>query len=207
MADKRYNKMWILPEKYLFHDENILKTYQGRPAGSTHKLCNLDSNLNHDIHIMVKQLVNQTASLHCLMSKRIILNTDGVAESIKRIVRAEGCIVADLNNRSGKMRMVLEKKSFSWEGAQKQKQGKKFCGKKSKKHGDMVKRSQDVKLEVSKHIFNGVKPEGAARTAKQGNKKSAASWQIILQHQKQLAEEYLKKQNTRILGKNKKGYS
>ena len=61
----------------------------------------------------------------------------------------------------------------------------------------MVKKSQDMKLEVSKRIFNGVKPEGAgspAKDAKKGNVTSA-SWQVILHHQKQLAEKYLEKRN------------
>ena len=58
-----------------------------------------------------------------------------------------------------------------------------------------------MKLEMSKRIFNGVKPESAAGTAKQGKETSAASWQIILQHQQQLAEEYLKKTENENSGK------
>ena len=60
MAEKGYDKMWILPEKNLYQDDPALKAYVGRPAVNSPELCNLDSNLNEDAHKSVEHHVRMT---------------------------------------------------------------------------------------------------------------------------------------------------
>ena len=88
-------------------------------------------------------------------------------KSIRRIVHADGCIVADTNNRTGKRRMALRKDGArkNWGRSWQRKLVENDYGKiKDTPLANVLQRSQYMKLEVSKAIFNGTEVEAPEET-------------------------------------------
>ena len=184
MKNEGYEKMWILPENNLYEVYGDMKAYIGRPAGNSPELCNLDSNLNQDVHLSVDMNVRYTESYHkddprkfsittpkkgtsaylrifdpgpkgiAPTSERILQDTSGVLEAIMIIIEQNGCIVDDMNARKGKRRQTGLTKSSNLGGKRERKQKLDDYGHSFNIHED-AKACKDMKLELSKRLFNG----------------------------------------------------
>eukprot|EP00594_Rhizosolenia_setigera_P009623 CAMPEP_0178971686 /NCGR_PEP_ID=MMETSP0789-20121207/20476_1 /TAXON_ID=3005 /ORGANISM="Rhizosolenia setigera, Strain CCMP 1694" /LENGTH=494 /DNA_ID=CAMNT_0020658811 /DNA_START=594 /DNA_END=2078 /DNA_ORIENTATION=+ len=133
MAERGYDKMWILPEKGLMRDMPKLFRYWDRPVGNSPELCALDNSLNRDVHAAVESHVyftqhvepedwrkfsfatyKTTTSAYLRIfdpdtgtsptSERIVQDCEKVLQSILDVMRVHGTIVPELNCRTGKRR-------------------------------------------------------------------------------------------------------
>ena len=218
MSEKGYDKMWILPEQNLFQNDK-LKAYRGRPAGNSPELCNLDSNLNEDVHKAVSLLVdngnflaNDDPNKYTMStpkegtrtyvrvfdpengiapsSARIIHDTEGVLRAIPRIVEAEGCVVDDINNRAGRRRAMIGKtRSSRWGGARKRKQAPTDYGLGESALEQATRVGRRLKIEVSRELYRS--DEMKRECSNQGKKGNLeASMKEI---RADVAQRYLKK--------------
>ena len=122
--------MWMLPVGNLFYGDKVLKNYRHRPVGNSPELCNLDFNLNQEVHLAATNHINTIMELkredlqkslmatvkagikaYCRVFypntdtapslRRIIKDSDTLLQQIVETVKAFSCVILDSNNRTG----------------------------------------------------------------------------------------------------------
>ena len=79
-------------------------------------------------------------------------------KALKLALDAQGCVMNDMNNRSGKRRVNFIWKNSNWCGARKKKQDNSYYGKDTTTT-KIIRKGQKMKMEIRKQLFHSVTPE------------------------------------------------